>query len=63
MEREFEIDGCVDVPPEVTKDVFLDAFIGFMESKGWSFGGHIREIQDGYYILADGNRGKAVWDE
>lgn len=63
MEKEFEIDGCVDVPEEVTEEIFWDAFIGFMESKGWSFGGTIREIQDGYYILEDGSRGKAVWED
>ena len=52
MRKEFEIQGCIEVPPEVTEDEFWNAFIEFVESKGWSFGGGIQEIQDGYYILA-----------
>lgn len=62
MRREFEIHGCVEVPPEVTEDAFWDTFIGFIESKGWSFGGGINEIQDGFYILPDGSRGRHVMD-
>lgn len=60
MRKEFEIQGCIEVPPEVTEDEFWNAFIEFVESKGWSFGGG---IQDGYYILADGTRGAYVLDE
>ena len=63
MRKEFEIQGCIEVPPEVTEDEFLNTFIGFVESKGWSFGGGIQEIQDGYYILADGSRGQYVLDK
>lgn len=63
VRKEFEIQGCIEVPPEVTEDEFWNTFIGFVESKGWSFGGGIREIQDGYYILADGSRGRRVLDE
>lgn len=29
----------------------------------WLFGGGIREIQDGYYILPNGEKGKNVFDE
>ena len=50
MRNEFEIQGCIEVPPEVTEDEFWNTFIGFVESKGWSFGGGIQEIQDGYYL-------------
>ena len=63
VRKEFEIQGCIEVPPEVTEDEFWNAFIEFVESKGWSFGGGIQEIQDGYYILADGSRGQYVLDE
>ena len=48
MRKEFEIQGCIEVPPEVTEDEFWNAFIEFVESKGWSFGGGIQEIQDTY---------------
>ncbi len=60
MQKEFEINGCVSVPPDVTDDEFSDAFLGFLESKGWYFGGGIIEIQDGFYIKPDGSKGKSV---
>ena len=63
MDKEFEINGCVMVSPDVTYDDFWDEFIGFVESKGWFFGGGIEEIGDGYYVLADGSRGKHVMED
>ena len=63
VRKEFEIQGCIEVPPEVTEDEFWNAFIEFVESKGWAFGGGIQEIQDGYYILANGSRGQHVLEE
>lgn len=60
MRKEFEIQGCIEVPVQVTEEEFYNAFIGFVEAQGWSFGGGIREIQDGYYILPDGSRGPHV---
>lgn len=63
MSKEFEIRGCIAVPPEVTADEFWDAFIDFVESKGWTFGGGISEIQDGFYIMPDGSRGRNVLDD
>lgn len=33
MRKEFEIQGCIEVPPEVTEDEFWNTFIGFVESK------------------------------
>lgn len=63
MRKEFEINGCIEVPPEVTENEFWRTFIGFVESKGWSFGGGIKEIQDGYYIWPDGSRGSSVLEE
>ena len=53
----------MEVPAEVSYDEFWDSFISFVESKGWSFGGGINEIVDGYYINSDGTRGKHVLDE
>lgn len=63
MRKEFEINGCIEVSPEVTEDEFWEKFITFVESNDWSFGGGIHEIQDGYYILPDGSRGSAVMDD
>lgn len=60
MRKEFEINGCIEVPSEVTEDDFLKKFIDFVESNNWYFGGGIKEIRDGYYILPDGSRGSSV---
>ncbi len=46
MRKEIEINGCIEVPNEITMDEVIDAFIGFVESKGWHFGGGFREIND-----------------
>ena len=63
MRKEIEINGCIEIPPEMTMDVFTDAFIEWVESKGWFFGGGFREIADGYYILPDGSKGNSVSDK
>ena len=63
MRKEFEINGCIEVQSEITEEEFFDAFIQFVESKGWSFGCGINEIQDGYYILPDGSKGKSVLED
>ena len=63
MEKEIEIQGCVEVSPEVDADLFASEFIRWIESKGWRFGGGFREIVDGYYILPDGTKGKSVSEE
>ena len=63
MRKEIQIIGCVEIPQEMTKDEFENAFIEFMESKGWYFGGGFNEIVDGYYINADGSKGKSLLDE
>ena len=63
MRKEFEINGCIEVPPEMTADEFMDTFIELIESKGWVFGGGFREIADGYYVNPDGTRDKFVFDE
>ena len=63
MRKEMEITGCIEIPPEMTLDEFMDTFIEWIESKGWYFGGGFREIIDGYYILPDGSKGKSVSDK
>lgn len=63
MSKEFEIRGCIAVPIELSEDQFFDKFISFIESNSWSFGGGINEIIDGFYINADGTKGKHVLDE
>ena len=47
----------------MTMDEFTDAFIAFIESQGWYFGGSFREIVDGYYINPDGSRGTHALDD
>lgn len=39
MRREFEINGCIEVPMELSEDEFLDKFIDFVEASNWYFGG------------------------
>ena len=63
MCKEIEINGCVEIPPEMTEDEFTNEFLAFVEARGWRFGGGFREIVDGYYILSDGTRGKHVSEE
>ena len=36
MSKEIEIGGCIEVPDDITADDIHDAFIAFVESKGWS---------------------------
>ena len=61
--KEFEFQGCVEVPMELSEDQFLDRFLVFIEENGWSFGGGVRTIVDGCYINENGTPGKPVWPE
>jgi len=63
LSKEFEIQGCVEVPMNLSEDEFFNKFIGFIESNNWSFGGGINEIIDGFYINADGTKGKYVLED
>ena len=62
MRKEIEINGCIEIPVELSMDEFWDIFIEFIESQKWSFGGGMNEIIDGYYINPDGTRGPHVLD-
>ncbi len=61
--KEIEIQGCVEIPPDMTIDEFTNTFIQWIESKGWFFGGGFKEIMDEYYVNPDGSKGKHVLEE
>ncbi len=63
MRKLIELNGCIEIQPEISRDEFEDAFLAFVESKGWSFGGGFQEIVDDYYINADGTKGKHVLED
>ena len=63
MTKEIEIQGCITIPKDVSMDQVIDKFIAFIEKNEWSFGGGYRTIIDGYYMNADGTKGKCVLDE
>ena len=63
IRKEIEINGCIEIPPEMTMDEFVDEFIKLIESKGWYFGGGFSEIVDGRYVNSDGTKGKSVIDD
>ena len=63
MTKEIEIQGCITIPKDVSRDEVIDKFIAFIEKNEWSFGGGYRTIIDGYYMNADGTKGKCVLDE
>lgn len=63
MIKEIEIQGCITVPEGVSADEVIDKFLAFVEQNEWSFGGGYKTIIDGYYMNADGTRGKHVLDE
>ena len=63
MRKEIEINGCVGIPCEISVDAFTNAFIEWIEANGWSFGGGIHEIVNGYYINPDGTKGKSVLED
>lgn len=44
--REIEINGCCEIPDEMTEDEFYNIFIEFIESHGWYFGGGINEYRE-----------------
>ena len=63
MRKEIQINGCVEIPYDISIDEFTDVFIEWIESKGWYFGGGFDEIADGYYVNPDGTKGKPVLED
>ena len=63
MIKEIEIQGCVEIPPQIDKDAFIREFLLWIDEKGWRFGGDFKEIADGYYIMPDGSRGRSISEE
>ena len=53
MTKEIEMQGCIEIPPEVSQDEVCDKLIAFIEANGWHFGGGFRTIVDGEYIDDD----------
>jgi len=44
--RLLEINGIMEIHPNISSDQFTDMFIRFVESHGWFFGGGIHDITD-----------------
>ena len=63
MTKEIEINGCIEIPPELSYDDFWKIFIDFVEANNWAFGGGMKEIVDGYYIMPDGTKGSLVGED
>ena len=51
MSKEIVLNGCVEIPDDVSEEAFCDAFIEFVENHGWYYGGGIYE----YDKKRDGN--------
>lgn len=58
MRKEFEIDGYIEVPIDLSEKEFFEKFIQFVESNNWSFAGVINEIIAGEYVKLDGSEEK-----
>lgn len=54
--KEIEINGCIEIPMEMTEDEFYDKFFGFLEENNWSFGGGTCMFVDGHCVDSDGTR-------
>ena len=44
--KNYELDGYVTVPDNTDFSEFTDTLIDFIESKGWTYGGGLREINE-----------------
>ena len=52
----FRIDGCLEVPVNMTQEEMVTEFIKLIETKGWFFGGGIIELdEDGNLLDGNGN--------
>lgn len=61
--KEIELQGCVEIPMEMSQEEFCQRFLDFVEGNRWSFGGGMQTIVDGYYLNEDGTPGQPVWPE
>lgn len=46
MTHEIEIDGCLNVPTDVSLNDVVDEFLAFIDNHGWYFGGGFNEFKD-----------------
>ena len=46
MSKEIVLNGCVEIPDDVSEEAFCDAFIEFVENHGWYYGGGIYEYDE-----------------
>lgn len=46
MSHEIEIEGCLDVPSNISLNDVVEEFLAFIESRGWYFGGGFQEFKD-----------------
>lgn len=53
MSHEIEIEGCLTVPDKVNLDDVTNAFLEFVESHGWCYGGGLNEFKDDHYECID----------
>lgn len=53
MAHEIEIQGCLDVPDKVKLNDVLDAFLEFVESHNWYFGGGFNEFMDDHCVSVE----------
>ena len=60
MKKEMQIDGCVELPENMTFDEFYTLFIRFIEQNGCFFGGGLKNIVNGFYVDDNGNKIKPV---
>lgn len=44
--KAIKINGCIEVPHDLTEDDFSNIFIDFVEDHGWYFGGSIKEFKE-----------------
>lgn len=46
MSRHIQVNGVVEIKDSETHNDFMDKFIQFVESNGWSFGGGTQDVTD-----------------
>lgn len=58
MSKEIVLNGCVEIPDDMLEEAFCDAFIEFVESHGWYYGGGIYEYNEKRDGDTDSNKPK-----